>query len=336
MFTLRFDMRAPQPGAPAADLYSTALGMCAWSETRGCAAVVACEHHGSPDGYLPAPLLLASAVAARTERLRILVAALLLPFYDVVRLAEDMNVLDLISRGRVSYVLGIGYRPEEFEHLGVDRSRRGQLAEERLRLLLRLRTGEEVVHEGRRIRVTPAPFTPGGPDLLWGGGSIAAADRAGRFGLGLQANASVPGMREAYEAACRANGHEPSFVHLPDRSEPSVVFVADDVERAWRELGHHMLHDARMYSAWNPGDDSTAFITHAASVDELRSPTSGYRILHRDDAVEQVRSGGALRLAPLCGGIPPELAWPYLERAAEAVAAATMSPIQEERPSHAG
>ena len=54
MFTMRFDMRAPSFGAPAAALYSAAADMCAWAETRGCIAAVLCEHHGSDDGYLPA------------------------------------------------------------------------------------------------------------------------------------------------------------------------------------------------------------------------------------------------------------------------------------------
>ena len=64
MFSLRFDMRAPQPGATTVDLYSAAIEMSAWADTRGCGALVLCEHHASPDGYLPAPLLLASAIAA--------------------------------------------------------------------------------------------------------------------------------------------------------------------------------------------------------------------------------------------------------------------------------
>ncbi len=65
-------------------------------------------------------MLLASAMAARTQQLYISLAAALLPFYDPIRLAEDMNVLDIISSGRVSYVFGIGYRPEEFEMYGLD------------------------------------------------------------------------------------------------------------------------------------------------------------------------------------------------------------------------
>src|SRR5690242_5697159 len=104
---MRFDLRAPQPGAAPADLYAAAVDMCAWGDARGCAAVVVCEHHASPDGYLPAPLLFASAIAARTERVPILIAAVLLPFRDPVRLAEEMNVLDILSRGRVGYVLAV-------------------------------------------------------------------------------------------------------------------------------------------------------------------------------------------------------------------------------------
>ena len=62
MYSIRFDMRAPAFGAASTDLYATAIDMCAWSEQHGCLAAVLCEHHGSPDGYLPAPMILASAV----------------------------------------------------------------------------------------------------------------------------------------------------------------------------------------------------------------------------------------------------------------------------------
>ena len=41
-----------------------------------------------------------------------MIAALILPLYDPIRLAEDMVVLDIISSGRVSYILAVGYRPE--------------------------------------------------------------------------------------------------------------------------------------------------------------------------------------------------------------------------------
>jgi alkanesulfonate monooxygenase SsuD/methylene tetrahydromethanopterin reductase-like flavin-dependent oxidoreductase (luciferase family) len=319
MFVMRFDMRAPQPGVPAADLYAAAIDMCQWAETRDCLAVVLCEHHGASDGYLPSPLTLAAAVAARTERVAISVAATLLPFYDPVRLAEDMNVLDIISRGRVSYVFGLGYRPEEFEHFGVDIRQRGRVADEKLQLLLQLRAGEPVTHDGRRIHVTPPPFTPGGAPIMWGGGSIAAARRAARHGLGFLAQGSLPGMLDAYEDGCRALGREPGPVMIPDREAPSAIFVADDVDQAWGEIGSYLFHDASMYSAWNPTDQQTTSICHATSIDELRATSTGHRIMTPGEAAEHVATSGFLALAPLCGGLRPELAWPYLQRAVSLV-----------------
>ena len=265
---LRFDMRAPAIGAPAVELYAAAPEMCAWAEGHGCLAAVLCEHHGSEDGYLPSPMILASAVAARTERLA-LSLILILPFYDPVRLAEDMAVLDIISKGRTSYILALGYRPEEFEHFGVELRTRGRVADEKLALLRELLAGEVVV-DGRRINATPPPHTAGGPMLMWGGGTVAAARRAGRYGLGMLGNANVAGMQEAYEEACREYGHQPGPVFLPDRDTPSVCFVADDVDKAWDELGPYLLHDAQSYAEWNPDNLTSAGISFAKTVDELR------------------------------------------------------------------
>jgi alkanesulfonate monooxygenase SsuD/methylene tetrahydromethanopterin reductase-like flavin-dependent oxidoreductase (luciferase family) len=314
VFLIRFDMRAHVFGAPPADLYDAAIEMSAWAESHGCAAVILCEHHGSPDGYLPSPLILASAIASRTQRIGITVAAAILPFYDPVRLAEDMNVLDLVSRGRVSYVLALGYRPEEYEHFGLELARRGAIADQKLDALLSLRKGEPVGPEARRIRVTPGPFTPGGPTIMWGGGSLPAARRAGRNGLGLVAQRNLLGMKEAYEQELRVHGHEPGLAIFPEES-PTTVFVADDVDAAWEELGPFLLHDAMMYGEWNPDDDSTAGIAHVDTVEDLRH-TAAHCIMTPQDAREVTEGGRVLTLAPLCGGIPPVTAWPYLERAA--------------------
>lgn len=317
MYVLRFDMRTPEFSAPTVDLYAAATEMCAWAENHGCLAAALCEHHASEDGYLPSPLILASAIAGRTERLP-LSLILLLPFYDPVRLAEDMSVLDIISRGRASYILALGYRPEEFEHFGVDIRTRGHLADQKLALLRELLSGE-TVFDGRRINATPKPHTAGGPMLMWGGGRVAAARRAGRYGLGMLGNANIDGMHQAYEEACRKHGHQPGPIYLPHRETPSVCFVADDVDHAWDEIGDYLLHDVRTYAAWNPGNDTSAGFSDATTVEELRKNPTSHRIYHVSEAVERVRAGGVLNLSPLCGGLPPELAWPYLKRVGEVV-----------------
>ena len=63
MFLMRFDLRAPGP-TPVADLYAAALDMAAWGEQNGCLAIVLSQHHASEDGYLPSPVVMASAMAA--------------------------------------------------------------------------------------------------------------------------------------------------------------------------------------------------------------------------------------------------------------------------------
>ncbi|RAV10388.1 LLM class flavin-dependent oxidoreductase [Mycolicibacterium sp. GF69] len=318
MFTLRFDMRAPAGGAPAPELYAAAVQMCEWAEKRGAVIAVLSEHHATDDGHLPAPLLLASAIAARTKQLAIMLAAVPITFWDPVRLAENIAVLDIISRGRVSYAFGIGHRAEEYQHFGVDMRGRGALADESLALLRRLLSGEPIEVDGRRIHVTPPPATPGGPYMLIAGGSRAAARRAARYGLGFISQVPSAELKQFYEIECHNNGFEPGLMQFPAEGVPTTVFVADDVDTAWRELGPYLLHDAVTAASYRHGDDSVASISRATNVSELREADGPYRIFTVAEATAFIREGRALPLLPLCGGLPPDIAWPYLERAATA------------------
>jgi alkanesulfonate monooxygenase SsuD/methylene tetrahydromethanopterin reductase-like flavin-dependent oxidoreductase (luciferase family) len=317
MFSLRFDMRAPRWGAAIEDLYSAAIDMAEWAEDRGAVVVVLSEHHGTEDRHLPSPIVLASAIAARTQTLSLMVAAAVLPFYDPVRLAEDMAVVDIISRGRVSYVLGVGHRSEEYQHFGLEERGRGARADAELATLIDLLAGELVTGPGRSTRITPTPAS-GGPQLFVGGGSLAAARRAGRFGLGLIAQAAVPGLQQTYEQACLDSGHEPGFVQIPRPGATTTLFVADDVDGAWDQIGRHLLHDAVTAASYRDGESTVASISSATSIAELRDGRT-YRIVTLDEAVELVRAGSILPLVPLCGGLAPEVAWTYLRRAAQAV-----------------
>jgi alkanesulfonate monooxygenase SsuD/methylene tetrahydromethanopterin reductase-like flavin-dependent oxidoreductase (luciferase family) len=322
VFTLRFDMRAPDWAAPAADLYSAAIDMCAWAESRGAIFAVLSEHHGADDGHLPTPLILASGIAARTKQLAILLAAVPIPLWDPVRLAEEMSVLDLISRGRVSYVFGVGHRSEEYDHFGLDMATRGRVADETLAILGRLVRGEPVEYRGRRVRVTPPCGSASGPLMMIAGGSKAAARRAATHGLGFISQTDSPRLREHYEAQCRAAGHEPGIVQFPVLGAPTTVFVADDVDQAWEVLGPHLVHDAVTAASYRPHDDSVASITRADNVMALREAGGPYRIFTPDKATDYIRSGRPLPLHPLCGGIPPDVAWRYLELAGAASARA--------------
>ncbi|WP_029430102.1 LLM class flavin-dependent oxidoreductase [Blastococcus sp. URHD0036] len=317
MYAIRFDLRTPDESR-ARDLYAAALDMAEWGERNGCVAVTLSEHHASPDGYLPSPLLVAAAMAARTTTLRFTVAALVATLHDPVRVAEDIAVLDRLSGGRVSHVLALGYRPEEYALFGVPWAGRGKLLDEKLDLLVAALRGEEIDRGGRRGTVTP-----NAPDLVAtlavGGGTEAAARRAGRLGLSLFAQNDDPALETAYQEAAAHHGHDPRPVLLSDPAVPNAVFVADDVDRAWAEIGPYLVHDATMYAAWNAGDTTTASLSRGATVDELRESEGSHRIVDVAGAVELIRANGYLSMHPMCGGIPPELAWPYLERVAAEV-----------------
>lgn len=319
MLTLRFDMRAPAWAGPAADLYAAAIDMCGWAESRGAALAVLSEHHAAQDGHLPTPLLLASAIAARTSTLAILIAAVPIPLYDPVRLAEEINVLDLVSRGRVSYAFGIGHRTEEYEYFGVDFAHRGRRADDSVAAVLALTRGEYAEVAGRRVRVFPQGTSTAGPPMMIAGGSRAAVRRAAAHGLGFISQIDRPDLKDYYESRCLAAGKPPGFLQFPVSGSPTAVFVADDVDAAWEELGPHLLHDAQMAASYRHGDDSVASITRADDVAALRAGGGPYRVMTRDGAADYMRSGRPLPLHPLCGGVDPTRAWRYLETAAEAV-----------------
>ncbi len=315
MFTMRFDMRSA-----TTEHYAAALDMAVWAEAHGAAAVVVCEHHASPDGYLPAPMALASAIAARTSTVAIQVAALLVPLHDPIELAETMAVLDLISAGRVSYVCGVGYRDAEFAMFGCDPAQRGKRLERSIEVMRQAWTGEPFEYDGRPCQVTPKPVTPGGPMLFLGGGTAVAVRRAVRLGIGMLTERNN-GLAELYAHECEAAGVEPQIFFEVPADAVTSAFVASDPDAYWERIGPYVLHDAQAYQRWNTeaGKPLPASVIEARTIDDIRIPTSPYRVFTPDEAVVEIRHHGFLNLQPLCGGIPPALAWESLTLIAEEV-----------------
>ena len=319
MFTMRFDMRVPaKSAADIAAQYQAAIEMAQWADEKGCASIGVTEHHAAEDGYITSPLMLASAMAAVTQRVPIIVGAALLPMYEPVRLAEDMIMLDYISRGRVTFILGIGYRPLEYELYGLDYSERGAIADAKLtRLLDTLRQASEA---RSMPRVTPPSFTPGRPNIAWGGATKVAARRAGRNGLGFFAQTNTPGLAEAYAAAALEAGFKPGLCILPSPETPGAVFVHPNPDQGWQEVGPYLLADAVSYAEWNKdAGRPTVSLSQGRTIEELRAERAAHRVVDVAEAVEIIRRWGRLPLHPLCGGCPPELAWAYLRRVVDDV-----------------
>jgi alkanesulfonate monooxygenase SsuD/methylene tetrahydromethanopterin reductase-like flavin-dependent oxidoreductase (luciferase family) len=309
-YTLRFDLRNPDfAGVRTADRYAAALDMAEWADAHGCAAVVVSEHHGAPDGYLPSPVPVVAAMAARTRRVRLGIAALVAPFHDPLRLAEDLAVLDNLARGRLDLVLAAGYVPEEFAMFGVPMAERPQRTTEVLETLKAAFTGEPFAYRGRTVRVTPAPFTPGGPPVVLGGSSAGAARRAARLADGFLPTDER--VWEVYRAERRRlGGTDPG---ASPTGSPGMVALAADPERGWRELGPYLLHHVNEYGRWQAATDTSSPYRPMADVEALRRGGL-FAVLTPDELLARVAEAPErpVTLHPLCGGIPAELGWESL------------------------
>ena len=309
-FGLRFDLRNPAiAGTPMADRYSAAIDMVEWGDRLGCVNVTVSEHHGSADGYLPSPLTMVAAMASRTTDTRFMIGALIVPFHDPLRLAEDLLVLDNLSRGRVDVVVAGGYVRQEFDLFDVPMRERGARVTETVATLKAAFTGEPFEFRGRRVHLTPAPHRVGGPSILLGGSSEAAARRAARIADGF-----IPSLPEFWEfyrdEVVRLGRPDPGPTMQRDNT---TVFLAEDPERAWERMAPYFLHEMNAYGAWQAQEGVANQYRVMTSVDELRA-SGQYRVITPDQMVEELRAMPFpfLMFHPLCGGMPPDIAWETL------------------------
>ncbi|MEU6668339.1 LLM class flavin-dependent oxidoreductase [Streptomyces sp. NPDC046727] len=312
---VRFNLVAPGAGPAALSArYRAALEMAAYADEHGISTVQTEEHHGAENNWLPSPFAFAGAVFGATRRIAVTVSAVIGPLHDPLRLAEDIAVLDLLSGGRLVTVAGIGYRPEEYALFDVDWKRRGRLQDELLETLLAAWTGEEFAYRGRRVRLTPRPYTDPHPLLLVGGSSKAAARRAARLGLPFFPSAHLPELEAYYKEKLTEYGTE-GWTMMPAAETP-LLHVAEDPDRAWAEYGGHFLHEARTYASWQSGQVRSAVKSAATTVEELRAE-GVYRILTPEQCAAQGLD--SLVLHPLAGGMPVEEGWRSLRLFAERV-----------------
>ena len=310
MFGMRFDFRNPGfAGTTPAERYDAALEMAAWAEPLGCVSIAVSEHHGSPDGYLPSPIPMLAAMAARTTSVRFMVAALIAPFYDPLRLAEDLVVLDHLSKGRVDVILGAGYVTEEFAMFGVPIEERAKRVTETVKTLKAAFTGEPFEFRGRTVHVTPAPYRDGGPVLILGGSSEKAARRAARIADGFLP--SVPEVWDFYRDEVQQLGRPDPGPSPIGRNR--TVALADDVEKGWEQMGPYFLHEANAYGTWQAQEGVASPYRSADDLDELRA-SDQYAVVTPDQLVEELRAAPFpfAFFHPLCGGMPIDLAWSSL------------------------
>lgn len=288
--------------------YQGAIELVEYADQQGFTRVTVEEHHCAENGWLPSPLIMAGMLLARTQTLHVSVSALLATLYEPVRLAEDIAVLDLASGGRISLILGMGYRPLEYHATGSDWANRGAKMDEVVETLLKAWSGEAFEFRGQTIRVTPTPLTKPHPMLLLGGMSKPAVRRAARFGLPFCPPMYRPDLAALYDDELKKHGKQ-GFVYQSETPQ-AMLFIAEDPEQAWEAFGEQIVSEAREYSSWKAEGVKRPLEGDIKTVDDLREDGS-YQILSPAQCLaqwEDNNKSASFILHPLAGGIPVDAA----------------------------
>jgi alkanesulfonate monooxygenase SsuD/methylene tetrahydromethanopterin reductase-like flavin-dependent oxidoreductase (luciferase family) len=250
------------------------------------------EHHCSPYGLMNSPNLMAASAAQRTKNLKLLIYGNLLPLHEPLRLAEELAMIDCLSKGRLisGFARGI---PREYQVHNVPLSESRARFEEAYDIITRAWTEEVFAYDGKYwsyhdVALWPRPVQkPHPPIWMPIVGSKESIEFAGRHNLPI-----TPGLGRArglrddiirYYAKCLASaGHRITPDHL---SLGITAYVADSKAAALKEYGPHILYF-----------NQTLF-SHGNFTETERQRETGYSTQESTDYVrpENLRAAANLR-----------------------------------------
>jgi alkanesulfonate monooxygenase SsuD/methylene tetrahydromethanopterin reductase-like flavin-dependent oxidoreductase (luciferase family) len=251
------DFRQPLPHERSyAAYYAECLDEVAEADLLGFDTVWMSEHHLTADGFLPSPLVMSAAIAARTRRIRIGTSIVVLPLHHPLRIAEDAAVADLISGGRMILGLGQGYSEREFAAFGVDRRHRSSLLEESVDILRQALTGGRVTIRGQHWSFDDLPVTPSPGrrvPLYIGGTTEIALRRAARIGDGIIIYCATPEDLRVRRVLLDTVQAEQPDAHIPLVCT-GILHVADDPDQAWAEARTGIAYLESSIASYSNGD----------------------------------------------------------------------------------
>jgi probable F420-dependent oxidoreductase len=257
------------------ELYRRHIDLAVEAEEVGYDTIWLTEHHFVEDGYSPAMLPLAGAIAARTKKIRIGTFVLLLPLHHPLHVAESAATVDVLSGGRFDLGLGQGYRPQEFDGFNIPRSQRASRLREGVEIIRRVFTEDNVSHEGkhftvRNVTLYPKPVQKPHIPIWIGARSRKATERAARSGYHLAGTG--PQQAEIYKEALTAAGRNPTDFNI---AQLRFGYVAARRDRAWDDAEYAIHYLMAKYGQWIaeaadvPGDEQFAKMPSIAELRKL-------------------------------------------------------------------
>lgn len=226
------------------------------TEELGFSAFSVGEHHGDPTFVTSAPPVILAAIAAQTQRIRLMTGVTLLPLLDPVRVAEDYATLDVLSRGRVDIVAGKGNFANASRLLvGENEPDRARMLRERLELLLEIFSNGHIPSWNGNFRpalenahITPRPLQKQLPVWLGATRNLDSVELAATHGLPALIAGFRPGsyadFADHYREKFAAAGHDPSSARIASLSTVVVSHDADRVRAEYKAYWEKMVRAA--------------------------------------------------------------------------------------------
>ncbi len=266
---------------PCADA-QVALRVAQAAEREGIESVWTGEHVVLPDPQVPPspvppqtpfldPAVALAFIAAGTQTIRLGTGIIILPQRNPVVLAKELASVDVASRGRLIFGLGIGYLKPEFDALGVPFTHKGARSIEYLQAMLALWTQPRPSFRGRfvsfdGIQAFPRPVQQPHPPIIIGGATPQAFRRAvehgnGWYGFALDLDNTARCIEGLY-AAARQHARPAALGALEISVTPAAKLDADVVRR-FADLGVHRLIVSRRTQT---EDEVLAAVRHVAAL----------------------------------------------------------------------
>ena len=220
-FGIFYQLPCAEDQTPASR-YADTISQAQLADEMGFDTVWLAEVHFNPRfSVLPAPLLLGSAIAQATKKLKIATAVNLMPLHHPVRLAEEFATLDVISEGRAILGTGRGAMLRQYQGYGIDVEEGRERFVEGLNMVLEAWTSDELNYEGKYyqvsgVRVVPKPYQQPHPPVYIASNSNDTFPLVGQLGHNILVApivVTLDGARQGldeYRRELKANGHDPS------------------------------------------------------------------------------------------------------------------------------